>query len=69
MTAKSVLKVLAMAAGLWAYDHFSRKCDLILLLRKQKWILRWTFYLVFAVLVIVLKIHNGTNASFIYFQF
>ncbi len=69
MSAKAVIKVVCMAAGLWAYDFFSRRTDLILLLRRQKWPLRWVLYTVFAVLVIVLKIHNGTNASFIYFQF
>ncbi len=69
MSAVSVVKVLVMAAGLTVYDLFSRKQDLIPLFRKQHVIFRWAVYVIFAVLVIVLKIHNGTDASFIYFKF
>ncbi len=69
LTVRAALKVLLMAAGLFAYDLFSRKYDLIRLLHQQKLPLRWVIYTVFAVMVIILKIHNGADASFIYFQF
>ena len=66
---RSLVKVLVMIAGLWLFDLFSKRCDPILFLRKQKLPLRWAVYLVFAVLVIVLKLHGGAKADFIYFQF
>ena len=69
LTVRAACKVAFMVAVLWAYDLFSRRCDLILLLRKQKMPVRWIVYTVLAVSVIVLKIHNGADASFIYFQF
>ena len=69
MSGKSLLKVSVMALGLFIYDYFSRKQDPILWLRSRKWPLRWACYTVFAVLVIILKIHNGAVEEFIYFQF
>lgn len=54
---------------LTSYDLFGRKEDPILRLRTLKWQFRWLIYLVGATLVIVLKIHHGADASFIYYNF
>ena len=69
MSRKSLLKVGFMALGLFLYDFFSRRQDVIWWLRARKWPLRWACYVIFAVLVIVLKIHNGAEEAFIYLQF
>ncbi|MCR5266966.1 MAG: MBOAT family protein [Lachnospiraceae bacterium] len=69
LTLRALLKVLLMAAGLFLYDLYSRKSDPVLFLRKQKMPVRWGIYIVCAAVVIILKIHNGADASFIYFQF
>lgn len=69
MSMKSVLKVLIMIASITVYDYYSLKYDLIEKFRKLKLPIRWIVYVAFATLVIVLKIHNGTDASFIYARF
>lgn len=69
MSYKSVIKVILMIVTLGLFDYCSGKKDLILEFRKQPLLLRWAVYICLSVLVIVLKIHNGTDSSFIYFQF
>lgn len=69
MSKLSVIKVILMIVLLAVYDGYSRKNDLIEMFRKQHPAVRWVVYIAAAVMVIVLKIHNGSDASFIYFQF
>ena len=69
MSMKSVLKVIIMIASITVYDYYSLKYDLIEKFRKIKLPIRWIAYVALATLVIVLKIHNGTDASFIYARF
>lgn len=69
MSGMSVLKVIIMIVLLTVYDYFSRKNDLIYKFRELKLPIRWAAYVLAAVLVIVVKLHNGADASFIYFKF
>ena len=69
MTWLAAGKVCFLALLLWIYDLLATKGDPILALRTKKWPLRWGLYIILGVSVIVLKIHNGADASFIYFQF
>lgn len=69
MSTMSLIKVVIMIVLLTLYDAFSRKGSLIDKFRQLKLPLRWIVYIAAAVLVIVVKVHNGADASFIYFQF
>lgn len=69
MSGMSVLKVLVMILLLTIYDAYSRKYDLIDKFRELKLPIRWICYVTVTALVIVLKIHNGADTSFIYFKF
>lgn len=69
MSSLSVIKVIIMIALLTVYDYFSIKGDLIYKFRELKLPVRWIVYIAAAVLVIVVKLHNGADASFIYFKF
>lgn len=65
----SVAKTGAAIVFLMIYDFFSQKYDLLKELDRLKLPLRWLIYIATAVLIIVLKIHNGTTQEFIYFKF
>ncbi len=69
MSRLSVAKTGASIVFLMVYDYFSMKYDLLKELSRLKLPLRWALYLAIAVLVIVLKIHNGMTQEFIYFKF
>ncbi len=69
MSRLSVAKTGASIVFLMAYDYFSMKRDLLKELDRLKLPLRWALYIGTAVLVIVLKIHNGMTQEFIYFKF
>ena len=69
MTWLAAGKVCFLALLLWIYDLLATKGDPILALRTKKWPLRWGLYRILGVSVIVLRLHNGADASFIYFQF
>lgn len=51
------------------YDYFDSRSNLIAKFRNLKWPIRWVVYTVLAVIVIVMKLHNGADAGFIYFSF
>lgn len=69
LTYFSFAKIVSGLVVLMIYDYFSLKYDLLRLLDKVKWPLRWLFYVGLVSFIIVLKLHNGTNQEFIYFQF
>ena len=65
----SFTKLAGSLLVLMIYDYFSLKKDLIVEFGKVKWPIRWIFYIGLTSLIIVLKLHNGTNQEFIYFKF
>lgn len=69
MTKASILKIAMGILLVFLYDLFSTKKDLIAEMSKLKLPFRWIIYTLVAVVVIVVKVHEGTNASFIYFSF
>ncbi len=69
MSKLSIAKTGASIVFLMAYDYFSMRHDLLRELSRLKLPLRWALYIATAVLVIVLKIHNGVTQEFIYFKF
>jgi len=69
MTMASVLKILLAIFIVFIYDLCSQNRDLLKDMSKLKLPVRWIIYLLVTVVVIVVKVHEGTNASFIYFSF
>lgn len=69
LTYLSFGKLVVALTALMAYDYFSLKRDLLQEMGRLKWPLRWCLYIGLTSLIIVLKIHNGTNQEFIYFKF
>lgn len=63
--AKTVIAIVL----LMVYDYFAQKQNVFAQMDKLKPVLRWIIYLVIVCFIIVLKLHNGTNQNFIYFQF
>ena len=64
----SALGMLASVAVLALYDALSLKYDVITVLSRQKFFIRWPIYVLFLV-VIALFSHKGVATEFIYFQF
>jgi D-alanyl-lipoteichoic acid acyltransferase DltB (MBOAT superfamily) len=54
---------------LGCYDYFAGKRDLLREMSRLPVLLRWGIYLSLTLLIVVLKIHNGTSQQFIYFRF
>ena len=69
MTKLSIIKVLICILLVMVYDFFSRNRDLLKDMGKVPVVPRWIVYILVSTLVIVIKVHEGTNASFIYFSF
>ncbi|MDO4965228.1 MAG: MBOAT family O-acyltransferase [Lachnospiraceae bacterium] len=69
MTKMSIVKVLVCILFVMIYDFFSRNRDLLKDMSKLPIISRWAIYVLVTVIVVVIKVHEGTNASFIYFSF
>lgn len=69
MTKMSIAKVFMGIAFVMGYDILSMKMDPLKELNKLPAFIRWMMYVCISVLVIVIKVHEGTNASFIYFSF
>lgn len=69
MTFTGILKIVPFLTALMIYDYISLKKDLLREMSKWKWPIRWIIYIGIVLLMIVLKIHNGTSQQFIYFQF
>lgn len=69
MTKGSILKVAFSILFVALYDFCSKDRDLLKEMSKLKLPLRWMIYIIVTVVVIVIKVHEGTNASFIYFSF
>lgn len=65
----SVLKTLLAILALMLYDYFSLKHNLLVEIEKLKLPIRWLIYIIVAVLIIVLSLHNGVKQEFIYFKF
>ena len=65
----SVLKNLLAILALMLYDYFSLKHNLLVEIEKLKLPIRWLIYIIVAVLIIVLSLHNGVKQEFIYFKF
>lgn len=69
MTKFSIVKVFLGILFVMIYDFLSLKKDLIKEVSKLPLIIRWGMYVCISVLVIVVMVHEGTDASFIYFSF
>lgn len=69
MTKLSIVKVMLAIVFVIGYDAISLKKDMLKEMNKWPLIIRWGMYVCISVLVIVIKVHEGTNASFIYFSF
>ena len=69
MTKASVIKVTATIIFVTVYDLISRTKDPLKELDRLPLLIRWTVYVATSVLVIVLTIHNGVTAEFIYSRF
>ena len=65
----SLAKTVVAIAVLMVFDYFAQSRDLFKQMDKLKPVLRWLIYLVIVCFIIILKLHNGTNQNFIYFQF
>ncbi len=69
MTKLSIVKCGMCIVLIMLYDIFSEKKNLLKEIDKLHIIARWLIYTVVAVLTICVHLHEGSNASFIYFQF
>lgn len=69
LSGSKVLVLTGLLLMLWAYDYWDSRADLISRFRTVKWPIRWLVYVVLSVVVIVMKLHNGADAGFIYFSF
>lgn len=69
MSTMSVIKIAVIIIALTVYDFYGRKTDVIKKFRELKLPIRWIVYIASAVVVIAVKVHNGADASFIYFKF
>lgn len=68
-TGLSFAKIVGAIVVLMIYDYYAQKTDVIKNMDRLKPVVRWIIYVVLVSIIIVLKLHNGTNQSFIYFQF
>lgn len=69
MTKLSIVKVALGIMFVMGLDLLSVKKDILNEMSKWPVIIRWATYVCISVLVIAIKVHEGTNASFIYFSF
>lgn len=69
LTPLTVVKIVLSIVLLMVYDYFAQKKDMFKEMDKIKTPVRWLIYVVLVCVIIVLKLHNGTNQNFIYFQF
>lgn len=69
MTKFSIVKCFLGILAVMIFDLFSLKRDLLYEMNKLPAVFRWIIYVCISVLVIVVMVHEGTNASFIYFSF
>lgn len=69
MTKFSIVKVMLSILLVMILDYISLKRDILAEMSKWPVLLRWALYVCTSVLVIVVMVHEGTNASFIYFSF
>jgi len=69
MTKVSIIKCFCSGFLVIVYDFFSRKRDLLKEMGRLPLIVRWIIYVGVTVLTVVTCIHEGSNASFIYFNF
>jgi len=65
----SYISVATIISATALYDVISEKTDIVKRVGEMKMPVRWLIYIVFGILVIVLRSHNGSNADFIYFKF
>lgn len=69
MSAFNLIKLGGFMALLAAYDYFGRKRDLLKEMDRLPAFIRWGLYFGVTLVIVVIKIHNGTSQQFIYFQF
>ncbi len=69
MSGKHVVRIGGLLMCLLLYDYFNQQKDLLKEMGKLCLPLRWLLYFAIVLLIVVLKIHNGTSQQFIYFQF
>lgn len=69
MTKFSIIKCGLCIVVIMIYDIFNEKKNLLKEMDKLHIVARWLIYTVIAVLTICVHLHEGSNASFIYFQF
>lgn len=69
MSKFSILKTLMAIVALMVFDFFNQKIDILAQMSRINIVLRWIIYISLTVLIIMLKIHNGTTQEFIYFRF
>ena len=65
----SFAKIVVAIVTLMVYDYFAQKMNVFAEMDKLKPVCRWLIYIAIVCFIIVLKLHNGTNQNFIYFQF
>ena len=69
MSGKHVVRIGGILMSLLLFDYFNQQKDLLKEMGKLWLPLRWLLYFAIVLLIVVLKIHNGTSQQFIYFQF
>lgn len=69
MSMFNLIKIGGFIVVLAIYDYVSQKIDLLKEMDRLPAIIRWGLYLGIVLVMVVLKIHNGTSQQFIYFQF
>jgi len=69
MSKFSILKTFLAILALMIFDYFNSKRDILANMSRINIVIRWLIYIALTVLIITLKIHNGTTQEFIYFKF
>lgn len=69
MSGKHVVRIGGLLMSLMLFDYFNQQKDLLKEMGKLLLPMRWLLYFAVVLLIVVLKIHNGTSQQFIYFQF